>query len=75
MKNNTEMLKHISGAENCLNEHIITNRKKTCQQTLDLFVKKNLCNRKMLKECKVDDVSVVVVVSEIFSLKLKNTVL
>jgi hypothetical protein len=26
-KNNTEMLKYISSAKNCLNEHIITNKK------------------------------------------------
>jgi hypothetical protein len=39
---NTEMLKYISDAENCLNEHIITNRKETIRQSLDMFVGGNI---------------------------------
>jgi hypothetical protein len=44
------MLKYITAAINCLNEHIITNKK--TQQALDSYVKKIPMYRKMLKEGK-----------------------
>jgi hypothetical protein len=52
------MLKYISAAINCLNEHKITNKKKTLQQALDSYVKKIPVYRKMLKECKSSYVNV-----------------